>query len=350
MTATPHVYLSDEETQYARLIAPSRLAALEATGLLNGAASDVLDRIARLVTRLVGVPVSLVSLVDDARQHFPGMVGLDGEAGDVRGTPLSHSYCQYVVKRDQPYIVNNAAADELASRNKAHTELGIAAYAGVPLRTAEGVTLGALCAINVVPEQWTAEQLETMTELAAIAMSEIELRSTARALLLSNRRLAEQLIRDSVTGLLNRAGFSVRAEQELSQAKQAKQSAVVCALNLNGFHAVNHAHGYECGDSALVEVAALLEGTFRPVDIVARLGADQFVALIVDAAESDIPFITARLAAAFDVHNASPHRLYALDARVGFAVWSPAAPVSIKTLLQRAESSMRDTTRSEATL
>lgn len=341
--------MSEEEAQYTRLITPARLSAVESTGLLNGAASDVLDRIARLVIRLVGVPVSLVSLVDDARQHFPGMAGLDGEAGAVRGTPLSHSYCQYVVKRDAPYIVTDTAVDALASGNRAHTELGIGAYAGVPLRTAEGHTLGALCAINMTPQQWTAEQLETLTELAAIAISEIELRSTARALLLSNRRLAEQVIRDPVTGLLNRAGFSARAEQELLSAKQANQSAIVCALNLNGFHTVNHTHGYECGDSALVEVAALLEGTFRPLDVVARLGADEFVALIVDATESDIRFITARLAAAFDVHNATPHRLYALHARAGFTVWNPASPVSLKTLLQRAESSMRETTRIEET-
>ncbi len=346
----PHVYLSEEEAQYARLITPSRLTALEATGLLNGAASEVLDRIARLVTRLVGVPTSLVSLVGDARQHFPGMSGLYGEAGETRGTALEYSYCQYVVKRDAPFVITDSANDAVGATHKAYTELGVAAYAGVPLRTAEGHTLGALCAINTTPETWTAEQLDTMTELAAIAMSEIELRSTARALMLSNRRLAEQLIRDPITGLLNRAGFTSRAEQELLTAKQTKQSAIACALNLNDFHRVNDAHGYECGDSALVEMAALLEGTFRPIDVVARLGADEFVALIVDANESDIPFITARLSAALDVHNATPHRLYRLDARVGYSVWDPMAPVSVKTLLQRAESAMRENARSHTAL
>ncbi len=350
MTATPQVFLSHEEAQYERLISPSRLAALEATGLLNGATNDVLDRIARLVTRLVGVPISLVSLVDDARQHFPGMEGLDGEAGASRGTPLSHSYCQYVVKRDAPYIVTDAANDALARKNKAHTQLGIAAYAGVPLRTAEGHTLGALCAINTVPETWTAAQLDTMTELASIAMSEIELRSTARALMLSNRRLTDQVLRDPVTGLLNRVGFTARAEQELLTARQTGASVVVCALNLNDFHSVNTRHGYECGDSALVEVAALLEGAFRPVDVVARLGADEFIAFIADATESDTPFITARLAAAFDVHNAIPNRLYSLDARVGFAVWSARSPVSLRTLLQRAELAMRESTGRHITL
>ncbi len=343
MPERPHVYLSEEEAQYARLIAPARLAALEATGLLNGASSEVLDRIAHLVTRLVGVPISLVSLVDVARQHFPGLSGLDGTAGATRGSRLSHSYCQYVVRRDEPYVVSNAADDELASGNGAHTEWGIAAYAGVPLRTAAGHTVGALCALNTSSEIWTAEQLNTLKELAAIAMSEIELRSTARALLLSNRRLAEQVLRDPVTGLLNRTGFTTRAAEALSSAKRARRSVVACALNLNDFHTVNNVHGYENGDSVLVEVAALLDNTFRPVDVVARLGADAFIALIVDASESDIPFITARLAAAFDVHNATPHRLYDLDARLGFAVCHPTSPVSLNTLMQRAEVSMRAT-------
>lgn len=342
MPATTLVDRHDELAQYARLLSPSRLAALEATGLLDGHANDVLDRIARLVTRLLGVPTGLVSLVSRANQHFPGLAGLDGWAGEARGTPLSYSYCKYVVMRDASLVIEDAARDPATAANRGHSELGVAAYIGVPLRTAEGETLGALCAINTSPEMWTQEQLDTLEELAQLAMSEIQLRSTARALLLSNRQLAEQVVRDPLTGLLNRIGFNARAEEALATARRGKSSLLMCCLNLNHFHRINTVLGYAVGDTALIEVAALMEGAFRDHDVLARVGSDEFVALISNAAEADIPFVTARVAASFDVHNSARNRNFVLDASMGFASWSPDAPVSVTTLLQRAETAMRE--------
>ncbi len=342
MNAQPLVNRTDDVELYARLVRPTRLAALEATGLLNGDANGVLDRVARMVTRLVGAPISLVSLVSGAKQHFPGMAGLTGWAGDARATPLSHSYCQHVVMRDAVVVIPDVSRDSIAASDCAHSEFGVNAYIGVPLRTSEGETLGSLCAVNTTPTPWTSEQLETLEELAAMAMSEIELRTTARALLVSNRRLAEQLVRDPLTGLLNRSGFATHAALAVADARRSSTSLLIGMLDLNGFHQINASYGYEAGDSTLVEVAALLAGTFREADLIARCGADDFAVLIANASESDIPFVTARLAASFDVHNATKHREFVLDASVGFAEWRPDAPVSITSLLQRADSDMRD--------
>ncbi len=339
---------TNEAEQYARLISPVRLAALEATGLLDGQANDVLDRVARMVTRLVGAPTSLVSLVGGARQHFPGMVGLTGSASATRETMLSHSYCQYVVIRNAPLVIPDAAQEPLVRDNPARTESNIAAYVGVPLRTSEGEVLGALCAINSSPTPWSSEQIETLTELATMAMSEIQLRSTARALLLSNRRLAQQLVRDPVTGLRNRSGFLAGARQLVSDAMRSRSSMLMCVLNLNDFYHINATMGHDVGDAALVEVAALLEGALRDADVVARIGADDFVALIANASASDTPFVTARLAASFDVHNAMPNREFLLDASLGFAEWTAAKPMSITSLLQRAEAAMRQSRRRRA--
>jgi len=161
---------------------PARLAALRATGLLDDASNAVLDRLTRLVTQLRGVPVALVSLVDDRGQHFPGLTGLGGWAGAQRSTPLSHSFCKHVVTSETALIVTDASLHPLVRDNAAHTELGVVAYAGVPLRTGDGHTYGALCAIDTSPVAWTAEQLAILEDLAAAAMAEIELRATVRSL------------------------------------------------------------------------------------------------------------------------------------------------------------------------
>jgi PAS domain-containing protein len=161
---------------------PFRLDALDRIGLLAGASSPVLDRAARITAAALGVPVALVSLVDHRGQHFPGLAGLTGWAAARRGTPLSHSFCQHVVASRRPLLVEDAAAHPLVRDNRAHHELGVVAYAGAPLTTSEGDTLGALCAIDGVARAWTPSALETLQDLAALVTGELERRGTLHAL------------------------------------------------------------------------------------------------------------------------------------------------------------------------
>ena len=66
-----------------------------------------MDRFARLVARLLHVPVSMVSLLEADRQVFPGMVGLAEPWAARRETPLSHSFCQHVVVDGEPLILSD---------------------------------------------------------------------------------------------------------------------------------------------------------------------------------------------------------------------------------------------------
>jgi GAF domain-containing protein len=157
---------------------PARLAALDATGLCAVPDAGV-ARFTRLVTRLLDVPVSLVSLVDDARQSFPGATGLAEPWATVRGTPLSHSFCKHVVVSGAPLVVSDAARHPVVRANPAITELGVKAYAGMPLVDGDGHTLGSLCAIDHVPRTWTDDDLEVLRDLAAACSSELQLRSAA---------------------------------------------------------------------------------------------------------------------------------------------------------------------------
>lgn len=90
MSMTPHVGPPAATSAYSaevlksRLTDPRRLQALRASTLLDGAQNSVLDGLTRLVSRFLGVPISLVSLVDDREQHFPGLTGLEGWAGEGR--------------------------------------------------------------------------------------------------------------------------------------------------------------------------------------------------------------------------------------------------------------------------
>jgi GAF domain-containing protein len=134
---------------------------------LPAEAVPIFDRFARLVADRLNVPVALVSLVDVNGQVFPGAFGLPEPWLSERATPLSHSFCRHVITSGDALVVGNANDDALVANNPAVMELGVIAYAGVPLRTGDGPVVGAMCAIDHQPRVWTPEQLGDLTELAA---------------------------------------------------------------------------------------------------------------------------------------------------------------------------------------
>jgi len=166
---------------------PERLAALDETGLLDSGPEESFDRLTRMVTTLLGVPVALVSLVDGDRQFFKSEQGLQEPVASARQTPLSHSFCQHVVVGRAPLIVTDAENDPRVRGNLAIPDLGVRAYLGVPLALPSGLVIGSLCALDTRPRRWSDTDLKWLTDIAEIVMSEIGLRRE-----IERRRIAEQ--------------------------------------------------------------------------------------------------------------------------------------------------------------
>jgi signal transduction histidine kinase len=178
----PAAEVSPVSAPVARPLAdPARLAALRETALLDSPAEGSFDRLTRLAARLLRAPIALVSLVDAERQFFKSCVGLPATVAAARETPLSHSFCRHAVERAQPLVIDDARVHPLVSGNAALRDLDVIAYAGIPLKTADGIVLGSFCVIDHVPRRWTVDDLSTLSDLAASVMTEIELRTALRA-------------------------------------------------------------------------------------------------------------------------------------------------------------------------
>jgi hypothetical protein len=152
-----------------------RLAELQRSGLLDSPPEAAYDRVTQLAVRLLEAPVALISLVDEDRQFFKSCIGLGEPWSSTRETPLSHSFCQHALESPTPVVIEDARVHPLVRENLAIRDLDVIAYLGIPLITAAGHTLGTLCVIDHKPRAWTADQIETITVLAASVVSEIEL-------------------------------------------------------------------------------------------------------------------------------------------------------------------------------
>ena len=145
-----------------------RLAALRALGVLDTPPEERFDRLTRLATALFGVPIALVSLVDQDRQWFKSCVGLD-----ARETPRAVSFCGHAVAAERPLVVPDATLDPRFADNPLVTGgPRIRFYASQPLVTA-GQTIGSLCLIDSVPRMFSDAQLAQRRDLADIAEEEL---------------------------------------------------------------------------------------------------------------------------------------------------------------------------------
>jgi serine phosphatase RsbU (regulator of sigma subunit) len=147
---------------------------------LSASADPGMERFARLVADTLGVPIALVSLVEADRQVFPGQVGLAEPWASSRLTPLVHSLCQRVAATGSPLVLADARQDEQARGRAAIRELGMIAYAGMPLTDSEGHVLGSLCAIDTQPRAWSPREVARLADLAAACCAELRLRIMSR--------------------------------------------------------------------------------------------------------------------------------------------------------------------------
>jgi diguanylate cyclase (GGDEF)-like protein/PAS domain S-box-containing protein len=153
-----------------------RLRLLRSIDVLDTPPEEVFDRITRVVAELLQVPIVLVSLVDEHRQWFKSRVGLD-----VCETARDVSFCSHAVHSEALLVVDDALADERFASNPLVTgEPFVRFYAGVPLRSAEGLVLGTLCAIDTKPRTLSANLRAALCDLAATVERELVQREAAR--------------------------------------------------------------------------------------------------------------------------------------------------------------------------
>jgi diguanylate cyclase (GGDEF)-like protein/PAS domain S-box-containing protein len=188
-----------------------RLDALDALAVLDTPAEQRFDRFTRLAALSFGVPIALVSLVDEHRQWFKSRCGLD-----VAETPRSIAFCSHAVAQDEMLVVEDAALDPRFAANPLVTDAPhVRFYAGQPLHS-DGHAVGTLCIIDRVPRSFTPEQRQALRDLAGLAEAELN-----HVKLATGRLMAEQALKALNTELEQRVAERTseleRKVDELSQ-------------------------------------------------------------------------------------------------------------------------------------
>jgi diguanylate cyclase (GGDEF)-like protein len=157
-------------------------------------------------------------------------------------------------------------------------------------------------------------------------------------------RLKEHLralsITDELTGLANRRGFFAFAQQQIKQQRRSKGSLVLLFADLDNFKSINDTLGHQAGDQVLIGAARILRETYRDSDIVARMGGDEFAAILVNSPETSIAAMRGRLQERIDAYNARQGGRITLSMSAGMAVVDPSRPATVDELVREADARM----------
>ena len=184
----------------------ARLAELRDLDILDSLPEDAYDDMTKLAAKICGVPIALVSLIDEDRQWFKARVGMESQE-----TSRAVSFCGHAVASGKMLLVEDVRGDDRFADNPLVTGAPhVGFYAGTPLETEEGLTLGTLCVIDHVPRRLTQEQLGALEALG---------RQVGR--LLAGRRREKELHRARQAAEVASAAL-VRARDDAMEASRAK--------------------------------------------------------------------------------------------------------------------------------
>lgn len=149
-----------------------RLKALHQYRILDTDPEQAFDDLTLIASQICGVPIALISLVDEDRQWFKSRVGIE-----ARESSRSISFCAHAILQDGIFTVPDASKDERFCDNPfVKSNPGIRFYAGAPITTEEGFALGTLCVIDYVPRQLSGDQIKALEALERQVTAQLELR------------------------------------------------------------------------------------------------------------------------------------------------------------------------------
>ncbi|MDZ7276963.1 sensor domain-containing diguanylate cyclase [Pantoea eucrina] len=301
----------------------SRLTELRELNILNTPDEERFDRLTRLARRMFGVPLALVSLVEEDHLWNKSIAG-----NGSRTTPRDISFCGHALLQEDVMVVENALADPRFQDNPLalNSESPVIFYAGCPLRTPGGVKVGTLCIVDHQPRAFDDEDKHTLRDLAAMAESELVAFQNATS--------------DELTQITNRRGFMALGQIALNEYQKQQRRASLTFLDLDRFKAINDTLGHREGDRALMDFADAMKMSFCQADLFARLGGDEFVVLFDGLSKADAEAALTRFRAQLQQQTRTLERRYRLQFSSGVVEFDPAHPQSLQQLLADSDAQM----------
>jgi len=268
--------------------------------------------------------------------YFPYYVDKKDDNTPIVNFSKSKSLTSYIVKNGKSLLIDYKGRDKLISQGK----LIILGYTtnkliwlGVPLKIKDKV-IGAMAVQSYTnPDLYCEKDIKLMEFISEQVATAIERKRVEEEL----KRLAHY---DILTGAYNRGYGLELLQRQLKLSKRDKSPILLAYSDLDNLKDINDEFGHDEGDRAMVQVAKLFKSILREVDIITRMGGDEFLLIFLDSSLNEIPIIRKRLSNELARVNQISKKPYKIDFSTGFSTYDPANPQLMDELIRIADQNM----------
>lgn len=271
-----------------------RRQALDALNILDTPIEERFERITRSARQLMNMPIAAISLVDEDRQWFKSVQGLE-----VSETPRAGSFCSQALLGSGPLIVHDASQDERFARSAwVRDDPWIRFYAGYPVKAGNGCAVGTLCVVDRKPRRFGHKQEVILRSLAKTV--EVELKSkppseVQRQLISDLNGDERRSAVDTLTRLWGRDAILEVLQREFQHACKKGLGIGTLIVELDRREALSRMLGYDASDTVVRKTARRLLRTLRPQDAMGRFGATAFLAVVARTDRAELAALAQRM-------------------------------------------------------
>lgn len=270
--------------------------------------------------------------------YFPYFVDEKDKDFPIVNFSETNSLTVYVIKTDQPLLADYKKLKKMIAKRELDvigTITDKSIWLGVPLKV-ESKTIGAMAVQSYTnPKLYSEKDIEIM-----------EFVSNQIATAIERKRMEEKLQKlnriDSLTGCYSRGYGLELLDRQIKLSHRSKSPLLLAFLDIDRFKEINDTFGHDEGDKALKEVAELFKSTLREVDIICRMGGDEFLLIFPDNSLKEAPLIKERLNIDLAKLNQTLKKPYKIEISMGFSRYDPNNPQSMDELIRIADKKMYD--------
>ena len=278
-----------------------------------------------------------IALLDEkeGKIYFPYHVDEMGDEFEPQNLEYKSLTC-YVIRNKRPLLLNY---DKIKKLNDSGELLnpGVITkdifWFGVPLKVEDKI-IGAMAVQSYTNPNLYSEKDTTLLEFV----------SEQVATAIERKRMEEELKklahRDPLTGTYNRGYGLELLQRQVKLAKRNKTPFLLAYTDLDNLKKINDEFGHEEGDKVITKVANLFQSILREIDIIIRMGGDEFLLIFPDSSAKEIPVIRKRLYDELVLQNRVSNKLYKIGFSIGFSCYDFEHPKSIEDLMRIADQEM----------
>ena len=279
-----------------------------------------------------------IALIDYQKDEvcFPYFVDEKDKNFPIINFSETNSLTVYVIKTDQPLLVDYKKLKKMIAQRELQVVGSItdkSIWLGVPLKVEDRV-IGAMAV-----QSYTDSKLYSKKDIKIM-----EFVSEQVATALERKRMENELKRlahyDTLTGAYNRGYGLELLQRQLKLSKRDKSPLLLAYSDLDNLKDINDEFGHDEGDRAMVQVAKLFKSILREVDIITRMGGDEFLLIFLNSSLNEIPIIRKRLNKELARLNRISKKPYEIEFSTGFSNYDPANPQSMDELIRIADKNM----------